>query len=93
MRNDKLLVALYRTLRRSKMVNVIFGLQTVEMKIEAAAALVADDPNWKGQGRGHRLDAVVYDPPPKPDPEWEACWRNTHSACLWTEGHYTPHQA
>lgn len=94
MRLQTLVTALRRTAKSVHVVAVQrLGWPTRVLPIDVVIELVTVDEAWRGQGPRRKLDAVVYDPPPKPDPQWIKCYRNTHSVCLWTEGHYEPHQA
>lgn len=95
MRNEALLVALRRTAEKQGrlIAFVAKGLAPRDITVDEAMRLVADRCEFLGFGSKHRVKRIVFEPPPQPDPTWQACWRNTQSACLWTEGHYEPHQA
>lgn len=61
--------------------------------IETAIEMVAQNPAWRGMGPKRKLDAVIFDPPPKPDPKWIAGYRNQHSTSIWINYDHRPHEA
>lgn len=75
MRLKHLVGLLKRTAEKVEVIAVQrLGWPTQLLPIAAVIAMVEHDDAWIGVGPKRKLDAVVYDPPPTPDPERTECW-------------------